>query len=45
MGTRFRLMFDAVINHISQHSAWFQAFQRGEEPYTAYFIVVGLIWN
>ena len=40
MGTHFRLMFDAVINHISQHSAWFQAFQRGEAPYKGYFIVV-----
>ncbi len=36
----FRLMFDAVINHISRHSAWFQAFLRGELPYTDYFIVV-----
>ena len=36
----FRLMFDAVINHISQHSEWFAAFKRGEEPYTNYFTVV-----
>jgi sucrose phosphorylase len=33
-------MFDAVINHISRHSAWFQGFLRGEEPYRDYFIVV-----
>ncbi len=40
MGDHFQLMFDAVINHISRHSAWFQAFLRGEEPYKDYFIVV-----
>ncbi|MEO8396921.1 MAG: sugar phosphorylase [Chloroflexota bacterium] len=36
----FRTMFDAVFNHISAHSAWFQAFLRGEAPYTGYFITV-----
>jgi glycosidase len=36
----FRLMFDAVINHISRQSAWFQGFLRGEAPYTGYFIAV-----
>jgi len=36
----FRLMFDAVINHISRHSRWFQGFVRGESPYTDYFIPV-----
>ncbi len=40
LATHFRLMFDAVINHISRRSAWFQAFLRGEAPYTDYFIVV-----
>jgi glycosidase len=40
IGRGFRLMFDAVINHISRHSAWFQAFLRDEVPYTDYFIVV-----
>lgn len=39
-GRTFRLMFDAVINHISRHSAWFQAFKRGEPPYTDYFVTV-----
>ncbi len=34
----FRLMFDAVINHISQHSEWFAAFKRNEAPYNAYFV-------
>ncbi len=36
----FLLMFDAVINHISRESTWFQAFQRGEEPYKDYFITI-----
>jgi glycosidase len=36
----FRLMFDAVINHISRQSAWFQGFLRGEAPYTDYFITL-----
>jgi glycosidase len=40
MGGHFRLMFDAVINHISQESDWFQGFKRGEAPYTDFFIVI-----
>ncbi|MCB0066041.1 MAG: sugar phosphorylase, partial [Caldilineaceae bacterium] len=40
LGGSFRLMFDAVINHISAESPWFQAFRRGEAPYTSYFITV-----
>ncbi len=36
----FRVMFDAVFNHISAESGWFQAFLRGEAPYTDYFITV-----
>jgi sucrose phosphorylase len=40
LGQRFRLMFDAVINHVSAHSAWFQAFLRDELPYRDYFITV-----
>jgi glucosylglycerate phosphorylase len=31
-------MFDFVANHVSQHSAWFEAFRRGEAPYSDYFI-------
>ncbi|MBC6956431.1 MAG: sugar phosphorylase [Chloroflexi bacterium] len=37
---QFRMMFDAVFNHVSVSSAWFQAFLRGEAPYTDYFITV-----
>jgi len=40
LGERFGLMFDAVINHISQHSDWFQGYLRCEAPYTDYFITV-----
>ncbi|MEW5960737.1 MAG: alpha-amylase family glycosyl hydrolase, partial [Chloroflexota bacterium] len=36
----FRLMFDAVINHVSARSAWFQAFLRDDPAYRDYFIVV-----
>ncbi len=40
LGRSFQLMFDLVINHISRHSAWFQGYLRGEEPYRRYFIEV-----
>jgi len=36
----FRLMFDAVINHISRKSEWFHGFLEGQEPYRDYFITV-----
>ncbi len=36
----FRLMFDAVINHISRQSEWFQGYLEGRKPFTAYFITV-----
>ncbi len=39
-GRHFRLMFDAVINHISAKSAWFQGFLRGEPEFQDYFIMV-----
>ncbi len=34
----FEVMFDAVINHASAESAWFQGFLQGEAPYAGYFI-------
>lgn len=40
MGARFRLMFDAVINHMSRSSEWFQAYLRDEEGYAGFFISV-----
>jgi glucosylglycerate phosphorylase len=36
----FRLMFDAVINHCSVHSRWFQGFLTGDARYRDYFISV-----
>ena len=38
LSARFRLMFDAVINHMSQASAWFQAYCRGEQGMAGFFI-------
>ena len=40
LGEHYRLMFDFVANHVSQHSDWFSAFRRGEAPYRDYFITV-----
>ncbi len=36
----FRLMFDAVINHISAESDWFRGFLQGDPKYKNYFITV-----
>jgi Glycosidases len=36
----FRLMLDAVINHVSSRSEWFQAFLKNDLHYADYFIVV-----
>lgn len=40
IGKNFRLMFDAVINHISVSSDWFRGFLRDDPRYRDYFIVV-----
>jgi sucrose phosphorylase len=40
MQDRFRLMFDAVINHASAQHEWFQAFLRDDPQYRDHFIVV-----
>ncbi len=40
LGEHYRLMFDFVANHVSQHSTWFQGFLKGEAPYRDYFITV-----
>lgn len=34
----YSLMFDAVINHISKSSEWFQGYLQDKEPYRDYFI-------
>ncbi|NOR90053.1 MAG: sugar phosphorylase, partial [Anaerolineales bacterium] len=38
--TEFRLMFDAVINHVSAKSDWFQGFLRDDPKYRHYFTIV-----
>ena len=38
LGQQFRLMFDAVINHASVSSPWFQAFLRGEKEFANFFV-------
>ena len=40
LGQDFKLMFDAVINHISAHSAWFRGFVAGDPAYRDFFITV-----
>jgi sucrose phosphorylase len=39
LGRHFRLMFDAVINHVSIRSEWFQKMLAGVRPYEEYFSV------
>jgi glucosylglycerate phosphorylase len=39
-GQYFLMMFDAVINHMSQGSAWFHGFLHGDPRYRDYFIAV-----
>lgn len=38
MANAYRLMFDGVINHISQESEWFKGFLAGDDRYKDYFI-------
>ena len=40
LGKGFRLMFDAVINHISAQSPWFHGFLRDDSRYRDFFIVI-----
>jgi sucrose phosphorylase len=40
LGDDFKMMFDAVINHVSSQSRWFQGFLSGEPRYQDYFIIV-----
>lgn len=39
IGEHFRLMFDAVVNHVSAQGEWFQGFLRDDPRYRDYFIV------
>lgn len=38
LGEPFDLMFDLVLNHISQLSEWFEAYKRCEAPYDRFFL-------
>ncbi|NIZ19166.1 sugar phosphorylase [Entomospira culicis] len=38
LGKRYRLMFDFVVNHISQSSDWLKGYLAEEHPYRHYFI-------
>lgn len=38
LSKRYGMMFDAVINHISKSSEWFQKYLACEQPYNEYFI-------
>lgn len=40
LGERFNLMLDAVVNHASAESRWFELFRNRETPYQDYFIRV-----
>lgn len=40
LGETFRLMFDAVVNHVSAQSDWFEAFLRDDPDLRDYFTVV-----
>jgi glucosylglycerate phosphorylase len=40
LGRDFRLMFDAVVNHVSAQSEWFRRFLAGDRPYRDFFVVV-----
>lgn len=40
LGKGFKLMFDLVLNHISQESSWFQGFLAGDAKYRDFFVEV-----
>lgn len=40
LGQKYRLMYDAVFNHISSKSRWFEGFKQQISPYSDYFVVV-----
>ena len=40
MSSDFRIMGDLVMNHVSQHSAWFQGYLRGDRRYRDYFLAM-----
>lgn len=38
LGTKYDMMFDAVVNHISKESNWFKEWTEGNKEYRNYFI-------
>lgn len=40
VGENFQLMFDAVINHISAESSWFQGYLQDDPTYKDFFVAV-----
>lgn len=38
IGSRFYLMSDLVLNHVSSQGTWFNAYRRGEAPYDGFFV-------
>ena len=38
LASEYGVMLDAVVNHISRWSRWFQGYLRSEEPWSQYFI-------
>lgn len=39
LSDHYHLMFDGVINHISQYSSWFEGFKAGDPEYEDFFIL------
>ncbi|MCD6476359.1 MAG: sugar phosphorylase [Anaerolineaceae bacterium] len=40
IANHFDLMFDVVVNHISQFSKWFEEYKKGNPDYANYFITI-----
>jgi sucrose phosphorylase len=45
LAQKYKLMFDAVINHISRESDWFKRFVDGDEHYQDYFLTPDATWD
>ena len=45
LGQHFDLMFDLVLNHVSQYSRWFQDYLVGQSPYDRFFIECDPSWE
>ena len=45
LARRYIVMLDAVINHVSAESAWFEGFLRCEDPFRRYFLTPPESWD